>query len=393
MDHVPQLSTARLTVGLVFASNGAVFGSWTPRIPEVKAELGLSSGVLGLVLLAPGLASLLSMPLAGAAAGRFGSAPVTRAAATVFLLLPALIGLASSASTLAAALFVWGAAMGALDVAMNAQGVTVERYHGRSVLSGFHAMFSLGALVGAGVGSACAVLGVGLAAQLGWFGLLMLVGLAPLAATLLPDPTGTADEPAPLFARPTGPLVALATAAFAVLLCEGAVADWSAVYLREDLAAGPATAGLAFAGFSATMTAGRLAGDRVLTRFGRLRTVRGGCVLAAAGMAAGLAGSPLAGPGAVAVGVAVTGFVLLGAGISVTFPALLAHAGAGTAHAGPALAAVSTGGYTGFLVGPTAIGGVAELAGLAAALWLLPVLAATAGLLVSRHRRAVVAAP
>lgn len=165
----------------------------------------------------------------------------------------------------------------------------------------------------------------------------MLVGPAPLSATLLPDPAATADEPAPLFARPTGPVVAPAAAAFAVLLCEGAVADWSAVYLREDLAAG-------------------------------------------------LTGSSLAGTGA---GAAVTGFVLLGTGISVTFPALLAHAGA--AHPGPALAAVSTGGYTGFLVGPTAIGGVAELAGPAAALWLLPALAATAGLLVSRRRRAAVA--
>lgn len=168
----------------------------------------------------------------------------------------------------------------------------------------------------------------------------MLVGPAPLSATLLPDPAATADEPAPLFARPTGPVVAPAAAAFAVLLCEGAVADWSAVYLREYLAAG-------------------------------------------------LTGSSLAGTGAVAVGATVTGFVLLGTGISVTFPALLAHAGA--AHPGPALAAVSTGGYTGFLVGPTAIGGVAELAGPAAALWLLPALAATAGLLVSRRRRAAVA--
>lgn len=148
---------------------------------------------------------------------------------------------------------------------------------------------------------------------------------------------------------------------------------------------------MAFAGFSATMTAGRLAGDRLLTRFGRLRTVRSGCALAAVGMAAGLASSSMAGSGMVAVGAAVTGFVVLGAGISVTFPALLAHSGDGTAHAGPALAAVSTGGYTGFLVGPTAIGGVVELAGLTAALWLLPVLAATAGLLVTRRRRAAVA--
>lgn len=391
MVHVLQPSAARLTVGLVFASNGAVFGSWAPRIPEVKAGLGLTSGVLGLILLTPGLASLLSMPLAGAAASRFGSASTTRAAVTVFLLLPALIGLAGSGPALAAALFVWGAAMGALDVAMNAQGVTVERHYGRSVLSGFHAMFSFGALVGAGVGSACAALGVGLAAQLGSLGLLMLVGLAPLLATLLPDPSATANGPAPLFARPIGPLLALAAAAFAVLLCEGAVADWSAVFLREDLAAGPAAAGLAFAGFSATMTAGRLAGDRLLTRFGRLPTVRGGCALATTGMAAGLAGSWIAGPGVAAVGLAVAGFVVLGAGISVTFPALLAHSGAGARHAGPALAAVSTGGYTGFLVGPTAIGGVAELAGLPAALWLLPALAAAAGLLVSRRRHAVVA--
>lgn len=388
MGRVPiaRESAARGTVALIFAGNGAVFASWAPRIPDVKAELDLSAGVLGLVLLAPGLAALAAMPITGALAARFGSAATTRAAVLAFLLLPAPIGLAGNAPALALALFVWGLAMGALDVAMNAQGVTVERAYGRSVLSGFHAAFSLGALAGVGIGSACAAVRIDLALQLGVLGAVLLIGLVPLFGTLLPDPRERDHRPAPRFARPTGALIALSAAAFAVLLCEGAVADWSAVLLAEDLGAGPGQAGLAFAAFSATMTAGRLVGDRLLSRFGRLPAVRLGCAVAAIGMAAGLTGATVTAPGGGAIGIAVGGFALLGAGISVTFPALLAEAGDGRRQPATAIAAVSTGGYTGFLVGPTVIGGLAELIGLPAALAVLPVMAAAAAVLVAGRR-------
>lgn len=383
-----RLRAARRAVFLVFALNGMLFGSLAPRIPELKDGLGLSAGVLGVVLIAPAIGSLLAMPAAGAAAARWGSARVTRIAAVAFFVLGVPIGLAGNAVELWFALFGWGMAMGGLDVVMNAQAVTVERRYGRSVLSGFHATFSLGGFLGAALGAAAAMVGLPIAVALGGLGALAIAVVLVTSRSMLPDPEPDPQAgPPKLFALPRGPLLALAAAAFSVLLCEGATADWSAVLVREDLGGGPAVAGAAFACFSATMTIGRLLGDRVLTRFGRRRTITWAAGFAAAGMAAGLAVAQLAGDGSVALAGAVTGFALLGIGISVTFPALLSEAGATAASAAPALAAVSSGGYLGFLVGPTVIGGVAELTSLPAALWTIPVLAASAAVLVGWGRR------
>ena len=370
---------------MVFAANGALMGSWVPRIPEVKVELGLSPAVLGIVLLAPAIGSLLAMPFAGGWASRSGSANATRRASVVFFGLGGTVGLAFDAWTLFAALLAWGAAMGVLDVVMNAQAVTVEQAYGRSVISGFHATFSLGALLGSAAGAASAALGVDLGVQLAVLGAVLLAAVLVTSAGMLPDRLDGVTT-APLLVRPRGPLLVLAAAAFAVLLCEGATADWSAVFLRENLHAGPATAGAAFAAFSATMTAGRLLGDRVMTRWPRRVAVRRFATVAASGLGAGLALSTVAGDGPVGIAAAVAGFAVLGAGISVTFPALLAEAGATSDRPAEAVGAVSTGGYAGFLAGPPLIGGIAEVAGLPTALWLIPLLAAAAALLVHRGR-------
>ena len=371
---------ARIAVACIFAANGALFGSWAPRIPEVKADLHMSSAVLGLVLLAMAVGSLLAMPLVGAVLPRYGSARLTRAMYVGFCATFALIPVAGGPLALAVILLVTGTVMGGLDVSMNTAGVTVERRYGRSVLSGFHAAFSLGALLGAGVGSAGAGLGVPLGWQLPGFAALLLAAGLPLTWLLLPDPPPEPGEKPPqAFSRPTMALLGLGAASFAVLLAEGATADWSAIYLREDLGTSPGVAGLAFGCFSATMTLGRLVGDRVLTRYGRLTVIRGLCLLAAVGLGIGLA------TGTVVGGVA--GFAVLGVGISVAFPAMLSEAGDGQAHPGPAIAAVTTCGYTGFLVGPPTIGAVAELVGLPVALFLLPVLTGVAALVVSRSVR------
>ncbi|WP_214365101.1 MFS transporter [Pseudonocardia sp. H11422] len=375
--------TARLAVAATFAVNGALFGSWAPRIPEIKANLGLSDGILGLALLAPGMGSLITLPLAGGIAARWGSGLSTRLAAVLFFVAALPVAVAGNAVTLWAALFVFGAMMGGLDVLMNAQGVTVEQVYGRSVLSSFHAVFSLGALTGTLIGSVAAGLGVPLLVQFAVLGAVSLAMVLPLSGSFLPDPPAPPDAgPVPLFALPRGPLIPLAVAAFAVLLAEGSTADWSAVLLRDSLGAGPVAAGAAFAAFSATMTIGRLVGDRVLTRLGRRRAVRWFAGSGAIGLAAGLALAGIVGPGPGAVFAAVAGFTLLGAGISVTFPALLAEAGATGERAAPALAAVSTGGYFGFLVGPTVIGGLSEVTSLPAAIWLIVAMAALPVLLV-----------
>ncbi|GAY10695.1 MFS transporter [Pseudonocardia sp. N23] len=364
---------ARLAVALTFAANGSVFGSWAPRVPEIKAALGLSDGTLGLALLAPGAGSLLTLPLAGGIAARWGSGRTTRWALVAFFLSALPIAWAAAAGEGAAPLFgallLFGATTGALDVLMNAQGITVEQSYRRSVLSSFHAVFSLGALGGTLVGSVAAAHQVPLLWQFVVLGMFWLVVVLPVSAGFLPDPPVPDDEPRPpVFAVPRGPLIPLAIAAFAVLLAEGATADWSAVLLRDSFGAGAAAAGAAFAAFSATMTLGRLVGDRVLTRLGRRRAVRLFAGFGAGGLTAGLIVAELT-DGPVAIVAVVAGFMLLGAGISITFPALLAEAGVTGARAAPALAAVSSGGYSGFLVGPTVIGGLAELTSLRVAIW------------------------
>jgi MFS family permease len=379
----------RIAVYVVFGANGAMLGSWVPRIPEVKQHLGLSPAVLGVVLLGMAVGALLAMPFAGGWAGRVGSATATRLAALAFFPLAVLIGIAPNGWLLFAVLLAVGASMGSLDVVMNAQGVTVERAHGRSVMSGFHATFSLGALLGAGIGGAGAALGVNLAVQLAVLAAVLLAAVLATSAWMLHDRLDAA-EPAPMLVRPRGPQVVLAAAAFCVLTSEGAAADWSAVYLRENLGAGPGAAGAAFAAFSAAMTIGRLLGDAVLRRYPRRVVVRTFAAGAALGLGAGLALATAlhtVAP-AFAIAAAVAGFTALGAGISLTFPALLAEAGATSARPAEAIGAVSTGGYLGFLVGPPAIGSVAQLAGLPVALWLIPALAATAALLAGRdHAR------
>ncbi|MEP6463637.1 MAG: MFS transporter [Frankiaceae bacterium] len=359
---------ARWAVTATFAANGGLMGTWFARIPQVKASFGLSAAVLGLVLLAPAVGSLVSMPLAGAAASRLGSARSTQVALAAFCLVPGLIGLAGGTISLALALLMWGACIGGLDVTMNAQGVTVEKAYQRPILSSFHAAWSIGALGGAVVGSLLLRREVALGWQslLGGVALLVLVG--PLTRAFLPDP-GTADVTPPLFARPHGRLLLIGAAAFAGLLTEGAASDWSGVYLRESLHTPAAAAGLGYAAFAAAMTVGRLAGDRITARLGRVRTVRFLAGVGAVGLAAGLLiGRPWS---------AICGFGLLGLGLATVVPIVFAAAGDDEAAAAPAIAAVSTCGYVGFLAGPTVIGAVAQLTSLPLALAMLPVLTAS----------------
>lgn len=360
---------ARWVVTAVFAANGVLFGSWVPRIPDVAARLDLGAGELGVALVGPAVGSLLSMPLAGAAATRWGSAPATRWSFGLFCAVPPLIGLAPNLPILWLTLLTWGLGFGALDVTMNAQGVTVERARGRATLSSFHAAFSAGGLLGALLGSVAAELAVPVALQLTVVCLALAGLVLPWTGAFLPDAGGSADGP--LFAWPRGRLLLLGVAAFAALVCEGAAADWSAVYLRADLGSTPGLAGAAFVAFSVTMTLGRLVGDALTQRYGGARLLPVLAGLGGVGLAAGLLPS--------AAVPAVVGFGLLGLGLSCMVPVLFSAAGAGEESSGPAIAAVSTCGYLGFIAGPALIGGIAEASSLPVALWLLPVLTVVAG--------------
>jgi predicted MFS family arabinose efflux permease len=310
------------------------------------------------------------MPLSGSWSARTG----TRTPARVFLPTMCaglvLVALAGSFWPLLGAALVLGVGNGGMDVAMNAQGATVENRRGRLLLGKLHAGFSAGGLAGAGLGAVAVAAGLGVLAHFALAAVLLAVVVVPLSAALVGD-DAHADDGTPTFARPSRALLGLGVLAFCCLLAEGAALDWSAVYVDDDLAASPSFAALAYAAFSAAMLTGRLLADRLAHAFGPLALLRTGGLLAGGGLGlAVLLGEP---------GVALAGFAAMGAGLSVAVPLVFRAA---TARGGaPSLAAVSTLGYTGLLAGPPLVGAVAEATSLPAALGLVAVLATAATVL------------
>lgn len=337
---------------------GLAAGAWAPLAPFAKERLALSDGAFGLALLCLGAGSILAMPIAGALAARLGCRAVLVVAGIAIGLGFPLLALASTGPALAAALFLLGASLGSVDCVINIQAIAVERQSGRPLMSGFHALYSLGGAAGAGavsglVGAGASALAVTLAV-----GAVMIAAMIGARGGLL---AGRADAPGPAFALPHGSVLLIGALCFVVFLVEGSALDWSAVLLRDVRQAAPAQAGLAYAAFAATMTAGRLVGDRVVARLGLVRTVTLGALTAAAGLAtAALAPSWIAAAG---------GYALVGAGCANIVPALFTLTGRQRAMPeASAVAAVSVLGYAGILAGPAGIGLVANLAGLPAAL-------------------------
>ena len=352
-----------------------MLGSWAARIPAVQRHADLTNTRLGLALFAASLGALVAMPLAGWLCERIGSRRVTVAAllggaASLFL-----ISLASGLGELSAALFVFGAGFGAINVSANAQGLALERLYDRPILSSFHAAFSGGGLAGAGLGALGAAMGVGPREHFGALALtLIVVGLAAGHRLLPPD----ADDPRPArtFVRPPRALVALGAAAFFTLLAEGAAADWSAVYLSHSLGATAAVAALGYTGFSLAMAASRLVGDRLNGRFGPVALARWGGLLAATALALALVSD--------STPAALFGFAAMGAGLGVVVPVLFRAAGSTPGvSASVGVAAVSTIGWLGFLSGPPVIGFAAGTLGLRSALGIV-VVATVALALLSR---------
>lgn len=372
---------ARGAVAAIFFLNGFLYGSWASRIPAIRDQVSLSDGELGLALACAAIGSIVAMPIAGGRAARLGSRQATRIAFAAAAIAQAIVALAPTLPVLCAFLFVLGAAMGSCDVTMNAHGVAVERRFGRAILAGFHATFSVGGLAGAALGALAAGAGLDVRIHLAIAGVgAGVIGLAWSRRFLGAD-VDAVGHAEPLFVKPPRRLLALGALAFACLIVEGASADWSGVYLRDELGTTAGVAALGFTAFSVTMTVGRLLGDRLVDRFGPQAIVRSGGAVAAVGFGLGLV---IAEPAAVIVG-----FACLGAGMAGVVPIVFRASGQvpGMA-AGVGLAAVSSTGYLGFLVGPPTIGGVAELTGLPTALVVLVVLAAAVVLLAPTTRYA-----
>lgn len=367
----PPPSGARLAVAALFFYNGALFASWASRIPAVQSAHGLSHGALGLALLAIGLGAVVAMPVAGVLIARMGSRKVCWISAVLLALFLIAAVLAPNQGLLIAALVCFGANHGAIDVAMNAQAVAVERAYRRPIMSSFHALWSIGGLAGAAFGGLLASSGVGFVAHIATVALVMML-LVLIAFPYLLDvqkqETGDSGEsprpPSWGFRLPTGVLFALGAIAFCIMMGEGAMADWIAVFLRRSIGAAEGVAAAGYATFSITMALGRMCGDALTSRWGPVRIVRYGAVLAACGLGVALVGGTTL--------LALAGVACVGAGYAIIVPLVFSAAGrANHGSPGVAIASVTTLGYLGFLVGPPLIGFAADLLGLRGALGLV----------------------
>jgi len=352
-------SAARAT-RCIFLVCGVATATWAPIVPFAKAGLALSDARLGMVLLMLGGGAMVAMPAAGLLIRRVGSRVVVVGGALVSLALLPVLATAPSALALSAALFTFGAAAGALDVAMNAHAIVVERMARRPLMSGFHGLFSIGGLVGAAGVSALLAAHLTIAHAAAVIATAMAVLVVAQVPALLPHDRDASPQPAG-FVLAHGRVLVIGLLCALSFLGEGAVLDWSAVFLRFSRGFSEAAGGLAYAAFSVMMGIGRLSGDAWVARFGPARVLRVGSVVAAAGFAVATA-TPWS-------MTAIAGFALVGLGAANIVPVLFSAAGRlPGVPASVALAAVTSIGYAGLLAGPALIGLVAQATSLPAAL-------------------------
>jgi predicted MFS family arabinose efflux permease len=376
----PGLRRAALATALVFAVNGFLLAAWVARLPATRDRLGASVAELGLVLLAPGFGSLLSMPFGGRLCRRFGSravVAVTTVAGSAALVLLAVV---PTLALLAVALFAWGSFYGSWDVAMNVHGSAVEQRAGREWMPRYHACWSVGGIAGAGLGALAAHAGVGLAPHFAAVAVLC-VALVVVALRSFVEDRASAARPqrdgVPAAARSPrrarsrllhGRLLLVGVVTLCATTLEGAAADWLALFLTDEREATASLAAAGYAVFAVAMAGGRFSGTVVAERLGRDGAVRVGGLVSLAGVLLTVTGPGLAS--------AYLGAVLWALGVCLVFPAAVSAGGEEPERPQDAIAAVTTIGYGGFLIGPPLIGLLAEQVGLGRALLVLLVLAA-----------------
>lgn len=355
--------TGRFAVGGYFVLNGLILSSWVPRIPQIRDELGMRPAVVGAVLLMIALGALVAMPTTSVLITKWGPRTITAVSGVGYGAALAGVGFATSTPQLAAALLCVGLANGTLDVAMNTMASAVEQHAGRVLMPWFHGLFSVGGLLGAGLGAGAAVAGVPPSTQFFWVGLAGVLAAAGLHHRLPVTPAATARREGGRRGLPRE-LLPFGLMAFVVLLAEGAMADWSALYLTDEVGTSPGVAAGGYVVFVLSMAIGRLFGSRITEALGTLKVFRS----AAGVMALGLV-LLLAVPSVITTFVAC---LLLGIGVSCLFPLLLNRAAAMPGQpASHSVAALSVVGYFGFLGGPPAIGLLADATSLRVALVVL----------------------
>ena len=354
----------QMSTRIAFFIAGFGIAAWAPLVPYAKARAGLDDATLGLLLLCLGAGSILAMPISGVLATRYGCRRVFSAGTLLICLALPLLATVSSVPLLIATLFLFGAGLGAVDSTVNLQAVIVERASGRTMMSGFHGLFSVGGIAGAAGVSALLALGLTPLWAIMVVIVLILAALIKAAPHLLPYGS---ESNGPAFAVPHGVVLFIGLLCFVVFLAEGSMLDWSAVFLTADKQIDEAYAGLGYAAFALTMTVGRLLGDTIVSHLGARRVIVLGGLFAAAGLVlATLAASWQ---------VALVGYGLVGIGCSNIVPVLYTAVGKQTLMPmSIAVPAITTLGYAGILAGPAAIGFIAHASSLSTAFLLIATL-------------------
>jgi len=348
----------RASTRIVFLITGIVMSAWAPLVPLVKARTGLDEGGLGLLLLGFGIGSIVAMPFAGYLTARFDCRPLIIASTLVLCAVLPMLSQLTFLPGLALTVLLFGASMGMLDCAINIQSIIVEKNSGETLQSGFHGLYSVGGIAGAGAMTAMLSLGLDPLPSVLCLVAIILASLYKAAPNLLPY---GAERDGPIFAVPRGIVLLLGVLCFIVFLTEGAMLDWSAVFLASQRDIPPSYAGLGYACFAAAMTLGRLTGDAIVSRLGGIRVVTLGGICAAVGMLVSLVfdGWPAS----------LLGYALVGAGCSNIVPVLFSAAGRQQRMPQrTAIPAIISMGYAGILMGPAFIGMIAHFSSLTIAL-------------------------
>ncbi|MDV6031954.1 MAG: MFS transporter [Phycisphaera sp. RhM] len=385
-----QLARSHHAVRALFFLNGFLFATWATRIPAIQSCFSLDDGQLGLSLMAIAMGAVVAMPLAGRYCSKFSSKTISIAGVIAYLVgLPAL-ALAPILPAFILALFTFGAAHGALDVAMNVQAVELEHRRRQPIMSAIHALWSLGGLAGAIAGGWLAANNASIATHFAVVSALLGLAVIPISSRLIngrASGKSSSDETSSSTERETvgndrarGRILALGIMAFCVMACEGAMADWSAVMLHTVLGASEGGAAMGYAAFAIAMAGGRFVGDSFTQRLGARKQVRISGSLAVTGIVLIVTSAQYL--------TAIVGFVCVGAGLSTIVPVVFSTCGQlKGVSPGTALATVSTIGYFGFLLGPPLIGFVAEVSELRIALSTLLLTSLTTVILASHLKR------
>lgn len=368
MNRRPAAADRARTIAVytAFATNGFIFASWVSRLPAVRTRLSASEPELGIALLAIAVGAVVAMPLTSRMCDRFGHRRVLTASiigcAVSFFVATTVADIAA----LPAVLLAVGLTYGTWDVAMNAAAHDIERTTGRPLMPRFHGVFSVGGLIGAGLGALAAAAGMPVWAHLA-VAATVVIAVGGAATRLLPAHLGFAPPPeAPARRVVSVRLVVLGLLTAAATLGEGAAADWSAIFLHDERDASEALAALGYAGFAAAMAAGRFAGTWLLGRCGRVIAMRGSGLLAAASVLVLVAVD--------SIGTGLVAMVGWGLGVALVFPATMSAGAENAERPAHGIATVATVGYGGFLLGPPLIGFLGGRAGLSTALLLVSLL-------------------